>query len=97
MVKIKKGNLVATVTYSTFKNHYEKNGWKLRVNKNSNVNEENGEVITTNDVTNNEVNLDNMTVKEMKRYAKENGIDISEASSAQDLKTIIEAALAVDI
>ena len=101
MVKIKKGNLIAVVPYNTFKNIYEKQGWQLRVNKNSTkiVNhsvdpETNNEVIE--EVENNipeEVDLDSMNVNELKEYAAKNNIDISKANSKRELKAIIESTL----
>ena len=101
MVKIKKGNLIAVVPYNTFKNIYEKQGWQLRVNKNSakivnhSVDHETNSEVTEeveNDITE-EVDLDSMNVNELKEYAAKNNIDISKANSKRELKAIIESTL----
>lgn len=98
MVKIKKGNLIMTVPYTSFKNLYEPNGWKMRVTKKNveenNVKIENEEAVEE-VITEEEVDLNSMNASELREYAKQNGIDVSEANSKRELREIIEAAVAI--
>ena len=98
MVKIKKGNLIMTVPYTSFKNLYEPNGWKMRVVKKNveenNVKIENEEAVEE-VITEEEVDLNSMNASELREYAKQNGIDVSEANSKRELREIIEAAVAI--
>ena len=98
MVKIKKGNLIMTVPYTSFKNLYEPNGWKMRVVKKNveenNVKIENEEAVEE-VITEEEVDLNSMNASELREYAKQNGIDVSEANSKRELREIIEAAIAI--
>ena len=87
-----------TVPYTSFKNLYEPNGWKMRVVKKNveenNVKIENEEAVEE-VITEEEVDLNSMNVSELREYAKQNGIDVSEANSKRELREIIEAAIAI--
>lgn len=96
MVKIKKGNLTAIVPLKTYKNHYEKLGWKIRVNK-SKVYQKEDETTETEFIEHgnpdSEVDLNSMNTAALKEYAEQNGIDVSEATTKKEIRAIIEAAL----
>ena len=87
-----------TVPYTSFKNLYEPNGWKMRVVKKNveenNVKIENEEAVEE-VITEEEVDLNSMNASELREYAKQNGIDVSEANSKRELREIIEAAVAI--
>lgn len=99
MVKIKKGNLTATVPYSTFKNHYEKLGWKIRTGRNKRNRAIEAETDVTveiekaDDENYDDIDLATMNVTQLKAFAAENGIDVSYASSKKEMRAIIEETL----
>lgn len=103
MVKIKKGSATAVVPYSTFKNHYEKLGWKIRAGKKSSkaVQGEAADIEKTADENSDEgydenyddIELAAMNVTQLRNFAAQNDIDVSSANSKKEMRAIIEEAL----
>lgn len=100
MVKIKKGNCIRVVPRSVYENFYKQQGWLAKgetpVNENLvgidvNVNsgeDEQGE-------PEEQIDFNSMSNSELKKFAEENQIDISEASSKKQVISILENAMSI--
>lgn len=104
MLKIEKNGMILTVPTAAYENLYEKNGWKSVDEKtkksddvsNSIVENVEENVVDSDDVseeTEDEIDIESMTKSQLKRFAAERNIDISEATNRSELLNIIQAAL----
>lgn len=85
MVKIKKGNQVRIVPKSVYEGSYKQLGWKCKDIKQAESTEEAADT----------VDFSSMSTSELKQYAADNQIDISEASNKKQLIAILESAVGI--
>ena len=109
MVKIKKGNQTIIVPFSTYKNHYEKSGWRILKKANTNKEKANQEKEPESvpENTNGEpdeeddggepwderMDLNSMSMSELQSFAAQNNLDVSEARNKKQVMSLIESAL----
>lgn len=100
MVKIKKGNCIRVVPRSVYENFYKQQGWLAKgetsVNENLveidvNGNSEEDEQSEPEE----QIDFNSMSNSELKKFAEENQIDISEASSKKQVISILENAMSI--
>lgn len=97
MVKIKKGNNIRFVPMSVYKNFYKQNGWiakgeKVKESTNSDLEIEQEQ---EEEQEEEQIDFSSMSTSELKQFAQENQIDISEASSKKQIISILENAMSI--
>ena len=94
MVKIKKGNQVRIVPKSVYESSYKQLGWKCRDIKQAESTEE-ANVMESVEEAADTIDFSSMSTSELKQYAADNQIDISEASNKKQLIAILESAVGI--
>ena len=103
MVKIKKGNCIRIVPRSVYENFYKQQGWLAKrgnsadenpVELGANADSDNSEEYEQ-DESEEQINFNSMSNSELKKFAEENQIDISEASSKKQVISILENAMSI--
>lgn len=103
MVKIKKGNCIRVVPRSVYENFYKQQGWLVKRGTPANENpvevEDNSDSDNSEEYEQNEpeeqIDFNSMSNSELKKFAEENQIDISEASSKKQVISILENAMSI--
>lgn len=103
MVKIKKGNCIRVVPRSVYENFYKQQGWLAKGETSTNENlveagvnsdSDNSEEYEQ-DEPEEQIDFNSMSNSELKKFAEENQIDISEASSKKQVISILENAMSI--
>ena len=103
MVKIKKGNCIRVVPRSVYENFYKQQGWMAKGGIPTN---ENPVEVEDNSGSDNyeedeqsepeeQIDFNSMSSSELKKFAEENQIDMSEASSKKQVISILENAMSI--
>lgn len=92
MVKIKKGNNIRFVPMSVYKNFYKQNGW---IAKGEKTKESTNSDLEIEQEQEEQIDFSSMSTSELKQFAQENQIDISEASSKKQIISILENAMSI--
>ena len=94
MVKIKKGNQIRIVTKSVYESSYKQLGWMCRDVKQAESTEE-ANIVESVEEAADTIDFSSMSTSELKQYAVDNQIDISEASNKKQLIAILESAVGI--
>lgn len=94
MVKIKKGNQVRIVPKSVYEGSYKQLGWKCKDIKQPESTEE-ANIVESVEEAADAIDFSSMSTSELKQYAADNQIDISEASNKKQLIAILESAVGI--
>lgn len=89
MIKITNGARTTTCTKGAFENWYKPMGWEEVKPKNNKPIEKEGENLEPKGGV--EVPLSELNLEELKAYAEENNIDISQAKTKKEIRNLIKS------
>ena len=99
MVKAYKNGISVIVPYTAYKQLYEPHGWirenTVPPNVRSAESVPGGTESTADNAETNADSFEDMSMTKLKSYAKQNGIDISQAADKQEAISIIKAAQSI--